>query len=270
MSNSNYRFLVIGAGGIGSWLSEGLVRMLEYRAPNSALVIVDGDIFESKNKERQNFETMGNKADVLAAKLAPQFNQTLVIPIPMWVVEETAEDEDPEYDEDGVEQAGKIAAKDLISDGDVIYAVVDNFKARKTICDAARNLDNVDVFLGGNGSPDDGEGLFCSIYHYQRRDGKDVTEHPADIKDEYANPKDRNPGELSCAERAELDGGTQLIAANFGVTAFLLGQTQARILDNEPISDGEIYVELGKGLALAHERLMESESVSKATVATVS
>ena len=37
------RFIVIGAGGIGTWLTAGLVRLLEWKFPGSALIIVDGD-----------------------------------------------------------------------------------------------------------------------------------------------------------------------------------------------------------------------------------
>ena len=262
MTTKTYRFLVVGAGGVGSWLAEGLVRMLEWRVPGSALIIVDGDSFEAKNKERQNFSGSGNKADVLAAQIAPAYPNTFVVPIPQWVVEKADPQEEAEIQEDGMPAAGKISAVELLDEGDVVYAVVDNFKARKDICDAARNYDNIDIFLGGND-----ENLFGSTYHYRRRDGKDVTDHPSVLHEEYVNPPDRNPGDLSCEERAKIDGGTQLIAANFGVTAYLLGQTQSTIIEDNPISHGEIYFDLGAGLAQAYDRT--TESINNKTVATV-
>jgi molybdopterin/thiamine biosynthesis adenylyltransferase len=133
------RFIVIGAGGIGTWLTAGLVRLLEWKFPGSALIIVDGDNYEQKNKERQEFTKIGNKAVVKAHELTPQFPNTTIIPIPKWVVSE---------DFGGVtteEDAPKIKASDLINEGDIVFAVVDNFAARKIIFDSASSLKNVYV-----------------------------------------------------------------------------------------------------------------------------
>jgi len=52
----------VGAGGIGNWLLRGLTPMLEHRAPGSVLMIIDGDTFEEKNRERQDFSEFGEKA----------------------------------------------------------------------------------------------------------------------------------------------------------------------------------------------------------------
>lgn len=258
MPRDNYRMIVVGAGGIGSWLSEGLVRMLEYKAPGSMLVIVDGDHYEDKNKERQNFKGMGNKAEVLVGNLSEEFTNTVLVPLPQWVVEEVKEIDPEDVEEDGSAPAGRIAAKDLLGEWDIVYAVVDNFKARKDICDAAREFDNIDVFTAGNEDT-----LFGSTYLYRRRDGVDITEHPSVRSEEYVNPPDRNPGEMSCAERAEIEGGTQLIAANFGVASYLLGQTQRYIIDDEVEWDNEeegyqvptdIKFDLGLGLTQGYDR----------------
>lgn len=250
-----HRFIVAGAGGVGSWLSEGLVRMLEYKAPGSMLVIVDGDNYEEKNKERQNFDGAGNKAEVLAGSIQPRFVETMVIPLPQWIVSEVKEQDPEDLEEDGSVPAGQIAASDLIADGDVVYAVVDNFKCRRIIVDACAKLDNVDVFLGGNDDK-----LFCSTYHYRRRDGKDVTQNPVDRMPELANPPDRNPGEMSCAERAQLEGGTQTIAANFGVTTLLLGRTQETILTDGNMAANDIYLDLGLGMAQSYDRSTDEAS----------
>lgn len=252
-----YRFIICGAGGVGSWLAEGLVRMLEYKAKGSMLVIVDGDNYEEKNKERQNFNGAGNKADVLAAQIQPQFLETMVVPLPRWIVAKTEEQDPSDVEEDGSAPAGLVAAKDLLSDGAVVYAVVDNFKARRIIIDAAAEIDNIDVFLGGND-----DALFCSVYHYRRRDGKDITDNPILRNEELANPPDRNPGEMSCAERAKLEGGTQFIAANFGVAALLLGKTQEVILNDGNMAANDTFLDLGLGLAQSFDRSTEAETVS--------
>lgn len=236
------RMVVVGAGGVGGWLLEGLARMLEYREPGSALLIVDGDNYEPKNKERQAFQQMGNKAAVRQKELQPQFPNTFIVSDNRWVVAESKHE--------GPEKG--VTAEALLQEGDVVYATVDNIAARKLLFDAAKKFDNIDVFTGGNDDQHMG-----SVYHYQRRNGQDITDHPAEYHEEYINPPDRNPGELSCQERAELEGGTQLIATNMAVAAWLLGRTQKVILDGEEDRESEIMFDLGLGAASSANRAVE-------------
>lgn len=250
MAKKPMRFVVVGAGGIGSSLARYLTMMLEFKVPGSGLLIVDGDVFEAKNKERQVFGSFGNKAEIVVSEIAPNFTHTAVIPIPKWIVEEV-----PDEDEEG--DAGKITAESLLRDGDVVFPVVDNFKARKLIFDAAANLDNIDVISAGND-----DNLFCSLYHYQRRDGADVTMHPRHMHPEYENPPDRNPGELSCQERAQIEGGTQLLAANIAAVALILGKVQTVVFDQVSYEEGverpdEIFFDLGLGMASPFQRSAE-------------
>jgi molybdopterin/thiamine biosynthesis adenylyltransferase len=237
------RCVVVGAGGIGTWLISGLVRMLEWKFPGSGLVIVDGDNYEQKNKERQDFGKLGNKAAVKAAELTPQFPSTTIIPLSRWVVAD---------DLTGVsvdEDSPRIKASDLLQENDIVFAVVDNFAARKIIFDAARKFNNIDVFTGGND-----DSLFGSIYHYQRRDGVDVTEHPVSFHPEYESPPDKNPGELSCQERSKIEGGTQLLATNMAVAALLLGRVHKTIVLDQSPDEAEVYFDLGLGKAEPYDR----------------
>jgi len=236
------RFIVVGAGGIGTWLCAGLIRLLEWKYPGSGLIIVDGDNYEEKNKERQEFTKLGNKAVVKAQELTLQFPNTTIIPVPKWVVGE---------DFSGVadEESPKIKATDLVKENDVVFAVVDNFAARAILFDAARKLDNVDVFTGGN----DDE-LFGSIYHYQKRDGVEITAHPEEFHPEYVNPPDKNPGELSCQERSEIEGGTQLLATNMAVASFILGRVHKTIVNTQSPDETEIFFDLGLGKAEPYNR----------------
>ena len=64
-----HRVIIVGIGGIGSWLSEGIAKMLEFKNPGSMMILVDGDEFEPKNQERQSFKNLGNKAEVKASLL---------------------------------------------------------------------------------------------------------------------------------------------------------------------------------------------------------
>ena len=236
------RFVLVGAGGIGNWLASGVVRLLEWKYPGSGLIIVDGDNYEEKNKERQEFTKLGNKAVVKASELTPQFPNTTIIPVQKWVVGD---------DFSGVadEESPKIKATDLVKENDIVLAVVDNFAARRILFDAARQLNNVDVFTGGN----DDE-LFGSIYHYQKRDGVEITCHPEEFHPEYVNPPDKNPGELSCQERSQIEGGTQLLATNMAVAAFILGRIQKTIVSNQSPDETEIYFDLGLGKSEPYNR----------------
>ena len=123
--------------------------------------------------------------------------------------------------------------------------------------DAASHIDNIDVFTGGND-----DALFGSIYHYQRRDGVDITEHPVVYHPEYENPPDKNPGELSCQERAEIDGGTQLLATNMAVASIILGRINHVIVEGKDPEVTEIYFDLGLGMAQPYDRRVVQTEVS--------
>jgi|688.fasta_scaffold15635_13 hypothetical protein len=252
LENEPKRFVVVGAGGIGTWLIGGLVRLLEWKYPGSGLIIVDGDTFEEKNKERQDFTKLGNKAVVKATELTPQFIKTTIIPVPKWVVADdfsgVASGENSEDD-----NSSKITANQLLRENDVVFAVVDNFAARKIIFDTAAGYENIDVFTGGND-----DNLFGSIYHYQKRNGKEITEHPANFHPEYVNPPDKNPGELSCQDRAQIAGGTQLLATNMAVAAMLLGRVQHTIVADQEPEQTEIFFDLGIGKAEPYNRMHET------------
>lgn len=251
--DKTFRFVVVGAGGIGSWLIAGLARFLEWKHPGSGLIIVDGDNYEAKNKERQDFNKLGNKAVVKATELAPQFPRTTIIPVAKWVVADDFSGVTDSGDSDV--EVGKITASQLIREDDVIFAVVDNFAARKIIFDAAANMRNVDVFTGGND-----DNLFGSIYHYQKRNGVEITAHPAEFHPEYHNPPDKNPGELSCQDRAKIEGGTQLLATNMAVAAFLLGRVQHVLVSNQSPEQTEIFFDLGIGKSEPYNRMYQDDA----------
>lgn len=261
------RYIIVGAGGVGGWLASGLARMVEYADPGSLLVIVDGDTFEPKNLNRQDFTTYGNKAEVRAGELQPMFPSTVIIGLGQWVVAEHELREkagkSDEEESDTLAKPSHVLVHDLIEDGDVVCAVVDNFAARKVIFDHARTLDNIDIFTGGND-----DNLYGSVYHYRRREGEDITDHPEIMHSEYDNPPDRNPGVLSCSERAAIEGGTQLLATNQAVSAFMLGRIHHTIFaEAENIAEhAEIFFDLSIGVATAYAR--KPDPVPQTTGAT--
>lgn len=230
MSVEPGRFIIIGVGGIGSYLADFIGRVINVNAPGSQLLLVDGDHFEPKNAERQNFSKFGNKARSVGGDLMEKLGDTLIVPKAAWVVSEDVAGSGE--DEEGV---SLISAETLLQENDVVFCCVDNFGARKLIFDAAAKMNNVDVFTGGN--EDDG---FGSTYYYRRRDGVDVTDHPTVHHEEFVNPPDKNPGELSCADRAKLVSGTQLIATNVAVAANMCHDAhQALFADAASDVDGD-------------------------------
>lgn len=259
MSNAPKRVIVVGCGGIGSWLSHGLAKALQFQAPYSALILVDGDTFEQKNAERQQFSHVGNKAHVLAEDVQQSNRSVFVVPKAAWIVsDEIAAQNETEEEEDAI-VVSKISASSLMEEGDIVYVCVDNHSARKLIFEAASQYNNIDVFTGGNNSADDPDPLFGSVYHYRRRDGQDVTVSPLVIHPEMAHPQDKNPGELSCQERAELDGGSQLLAVNMAVAAYLLAKTAHTIFGKEEqetyaMEKAEVFFDLQEGLSQPYDR----------------
>ena len=246
---------IIGAGGIGSWLSQGVARLLSYRAETgSALVLMDGDTYESKNAERQYFTSLGNKAEVLARDLSSTFTDIYVIPWPSWVVHDEFASQVEEEEGAGT----KMGVSEVMEENDYIFAVVDNMAARALICDQALKMDNIDVFIGGND-----EAYFGTVYHYQRRDGLDVTAHPSHFHSEYIDPQDRNPGELSCEERAAIEGGTQTLATNMAVAAWLLKKANEVIIEeNNDATASEIQFDLLVGRAMPYQRVVSPSFTS--------
>lgn len=255
MKNDPKRVIVIGCGGIGSWLAPALAKTLQFQAPHSALILIDGDSFEPKNAERQQFSHVGNKAHVLAGDIQDSVRNVFILPRAAWIVsEEKATDEEEYSDDENSIVVTKVTAASILEEGDIVYACVDNYKARKLIFDAAQSYANIDIFTGGND-----DRLFGTVYHYRRRNGEDITLPPSHFHDEFVNPDDANPGELSCQERAELDGGTQLLSVNMAVAAQLLAKTAHAIFgtpqeEQAVIEKAEVYFDLELGLSQPYDR----------------
>lgn len=267
MSNKPRRVVLIGCGGIGTWLGHGLAKALQFQAPGSVMFLIDGDTFEPKNAQRQQFSHPGNKAHVLAEDIQHSNPSVFVIPRAAWIVNSEVANDTPEEDsDDGSIVVAKITAESILEENDLVYVCVDNHSARKLIFDAAKNYENIDVFTGGNNSVEDPDPMFGSVYHYRRRDGQDITLPPGFFHPEIEHPTDKNPGELSCQERAELDGGTQLLSVNMGVASFLLAKTAHAVFgspeeDKSAMEKAEIYFDLAEGLSQPYDRRAVHASV---------
>jgi molybdopterin/thiamine biosynthesis adenylyltransferase len=188
---------IIGAGGIGSILLPTLARFLDFSDEETVVItIIDGDSYEGKNRARQLFTRLGNKAEVTVEKLAADFPGLTFKAQPEYLTDKSA--------------------LYLLSDGDIIFSCVDNHKTRKLISDfCVEELDNVVIFSGGNDYTDG------NIQVFIRENGKNVTLPLAnEYHPEIINPADRRPDEIGCGELIE--SAPQLIFANNAIATLML------------------------------------------------
>lgn len=197
------RCVIVGVGGVGTHLDEPLCRYLAATYPGAAeVVLADGDVFEPKNRSRQNFDQrladeLYNKADTRATELAAKFPEIVVTPFPAFV--------------------NSANAASVVREGDVVFVAVDNHTSRKLLDEHASTLRNVTLISGGNDYHDGNAQV------HQRRDGVDVTApityaHPEIA---YPEPHDKHPDDMSCEDKARA-GSPQLIFANLKVASLML------------------------------------------------
>lgn len=188
---------VVGLGGIGTHLIVPLCRYLSNLDGNAdtSVTLIDGDEFDAKNVDRQNFTVFGNKAMVTAEIMRHSFPTLSVEAKPRYVTEENI--------------------FLFIKEGDLVFSCVDNHATRKLLSDYCQNLNNVVLISGGNEYSDG------NIQVYVREDGEDVTPPITQFHPEIDKPGDRNPAELSCEELAR-SGTPQLIFTNFMVAGWML------------------------------------------------
>ena len=167
------RIVVIGIGGIGSHLLLPLLQYLKNKDFCRETILVDGDHYEIKNKDRQFVPEIGtNKADATARYY--QENGFNVGSIPEYV------------------NSSNISH--IIRDDDVVFLCVDNNATRKLIDQHILNMNNVTLITGGNELYDG------NVQILQVRDGEIETPTMIELHPEIENPEDRSPEDMSCEE----------------------------------------------------------------------
>lgn len=221
--------VIIGLGGIGSILCERLARYLTYSAEaGTSLLLVDGDIYEAKNFERQDFTRMGNKAEVKAADLKMQFSRLSINSFPAFVNEATL--------------------PQVIQEGNIIFMCVDNHKTRMLVSNYCKTLTDVTLISGGNDLIDG------NVQTYIRKDGKDLTPDLCAYHPEIANPDDKLPEEMSCEELAESE--PQLYFTNLGVATIMCWAFYNAIV-KEQYEKSEVYFDITQMTSHAKERIVK-------------
>jgi len=215
--------IIIGLGGIGSVLSNTISRYLNYHPEidNVRITLVDGDNYEDRNLERQEFNEIGPKAEVKKIELSYLFRNIEYDYVYDYVTEDSLQN--------------------LVYDGDIVLLAVDNHKTRKIVSDHAKQLDNVLLISGGN------ELLDGNVQIYARKEGKDVTPSLTDYHPEIAEPSDKSPAEMSCEELAQA-GEVQLYFTNLSV-ATLMCWAFYNVVFRSDAQRSEIYFDMAKMVA---------------------
>lgn len=220
--NRPRRAVIIGLGGVGSWLVQALAPFLQFLQETWTLVVVDGDDYEAKNASRQAFDELGPKAQVQASWIARRFSGVRVEAIAQYLSADGAGDTFP--------------VSDAIRSGDVVFSCVDNHKTRKMIADHCSSLRDAVLVSGGNEYTDGNVQMFV------RRQGQDLTCRLEKYHPELAAPTDKAPYELSCEELAA--SSPQLIFANFAVASLMLQAFYALEQGRFEFEKSEVYFDV--------------------------
>lgn len=185
---------LVGVGGIGSWL----VRPLSVIAKkyDVKLKFIDFDHYEDKNFERLPVMKKENKAKV-AANIAYRSSGGTI---------------DPEWDNLKV---GPRNARFVVMEDSLTIVVTDNHVPRRAALEAAQDVDNCWVIIGGNAAFDDPDPYFGSVAVYTKFMGKELTPNPLNLHpDLVVGDEDQGPG---CDESP-----TQAMSVNYFVGAVIL------------------------------------------------
>jgi hypothetical protein len=207
--------IVVGAGGTGSHLMEPLVRLLSYHENGTTnFTLVDGDVYEARNGERQLFNADAlnrNKAEALAERLS----FANIAAIPRFINGEMFRNLVDSLLENDIN-------KSLLA-----VMAVDNHATRKDLIEA---LDESPYRNWVLFSPGNSYSIGQVIIH-ARRNGKQLTyRHPFDKYPLLKDPEDHIPG-FGCHEEAV--SSPQLLVSNASA-ALAVAYSVSAMLDGRP------------------------------------
>ncbi len=209
------QIVIIGLGGIGSILCDKISRFRNFKKDQeTTITLVDGDYYEEKNFERQDFFSLGNKASVKASELKSRYENIDFKDIPYFV------------DENIIDK--------VITEGDTVFLAVDNHKTRKLVSDYAKNLKDITIISGGNDLTDG------NVQIYVRKGGENLTPSLTDYHPEIENPEDKLPNEMSCEELQNSE--PQLFFTNLGVATIMCWSFYN--IKNMDLTNSEIYFDM--------------------------
>lgn len=209
---------VIGCGGIGTKLIPLLAQYFNFHKDYKELVLIDGDLFEEKNKDRQSFSTFGNKAEILKKDLENLYKNVFFRSKNSYITLRTLF---------------------MIEENDIVFMCVDNHPTRKLVSDRCCQLSNVLLISGGNDYTDG------NVQVHLRENNIDKTlpinniYHP-----EIENDTSNHPADLKSCER-EMVHSPQLLFMNNAIASAMLSAFYA--WEQKKLNYDEIYVDLITG-----------------------
>lgn len=202
-----------------------LTRYLNFAYNGSEITLIDGDSYEERNNQRQEFDELGYKAEVTAERLRPLFNNLLFVFKNEYVT------------------PGNVY--EIIREDDIVLMGVDNHATRKLVSDRCEDMETVTLISGGNDFTDG------NVQMYIRKNGEDITLPIAnDFHPEIMEPADRNPADVGCGELAESE--PQLVIANNAMAAVMLSAFYSYLQGK--VTYDEIYVDILTGNSRAVNR----------------
>jgi len=222
----NNKVVIIGLGGIGSILSGRLCRFLNFTKDVSyEITLVDGDDYETKNYERQEFLRLGGKAETQYIELTTKFPKL-------------------KFDYKNV-YVNNDNVKDIIEEESIVLLCLDNHKSRNIISNYCKTLDNVIIISGGNDYVDG------SVQIYVRKGGEDLTPDLCAYHTEIESPTDKSPEEMSCEELAE--SSPQLYFTNLGAATIMCWAFYNVVVRNV-VNTSEVYFDIESMASLSQIR----------------
>lgn len=195
---------LIGAGGIGTDLLSRLCRFIHFyniaQQPTEEednrfeLTIVDGDTYEARNQERQEFYSFGNKAEVKATELTRKYESLNIRSIPEYVNE------------------GNI--NNIIQEDDIVLLCVDNHDTRALVAGKVATMQNVILISGGNGF------YTGDVLTNVRIGGQNHTPAITRYHSEIEAGDGQHPQRLGCEALHQVE--PQLLFANMGAAWLML------------------------------------------------
>lgn len=184
----NYAIFILGAGGTGSWLCAFLDKM----SLNNNVIVMDGDIVESKNVLRQNFKRNDinkKKAEVVAHGNMMSYVHGYITDTAIFheIMTEFPEGTIP-----------------------MLIGCLDNNASRKIAHDFVQEVPDI-VWIDGGNAERHGQAYVCIKENGSIVEGY---ESPIDIEPAFQNYEgdERRPDQISCAEHSE--SAPQNVTAN--------------------------------------------------------
>ncbi len=218
---------IIGLGGIGTCLYPQLYQYLSFRHEEWSVMLIDGDHYEEKNKNRQFFDFSKNGTNKAQANCDWYKKQFPSLQF--------------RYKDKYIDEQNVI----WIQDGDIVMMGVDNHKTRKLVSDWCSQLSDITLISGGNALTNG------DVMLYTRKQSNDITPPLTnDYHPEIKYPQDRHPNEIGCDELVE--SVPQLLPMNLIVSSWMICALDTILALGDDISVNNVpfhiqYVDIRSG-----------------------